>query len=67
MNQTTIIHEFNTLDKVYHFTPDSPEGTVLEWRYSSRNKTIIYNVSFGYRQEDDVWCDEVELTTQKTF
>ena len=67
MSKTIIEHEFDRGDKVFHITPDSPQGLIIEWRYSSRSKSVMYNVIFGPYTNEDVWCDEIELSTEKTF
>lgn len=44
--------KFNLGDKVYHITPESEQGTVLEATYSLLNNKWNYTVTFGLRDSD---------------
>lgn len=57
--------EFNIGQKVYHVTPDSPQGIVTDAIYSLLNKRWVYSVAFGVKEEME--CLEFELSTNKTF
>lgn len=58
--------KYNILDTVYHITPESPKGIVLNIKYLYLENRHEYLVSFG-AVNDNMWCYEHELTTQKTF
>lgn len=65
MNKTTINHIFDVGDEVYHITPDSPKAYILEWLYSSYSQQVKYKITSSI--DNDLWCYEIELTTEKTF
>ncbi len=58
--------KFNIGDSVYHATPDSNRGIVLDCIYSLRNKEWTYLVAFGGDMESLVYYEE-ELTDTKIF
>jgi uncharacterized protein (UPF0303 family) len=64
-------HEFNAIynigDRVYHATPDGDLGIVLDISFSVVNNNVLYKVSYGRSDSDEVWCTSVELSTNKTF
>lgn len=51
---------------VYHNTPDSDLGVVLDCRYSLRHREWEYLVSFGSDKES-MWYYEDELREDKLF
>lgn len=57
--------KFGLRDEVYHITPESPKGIITDIRYFTRNKIISYLVVWDHMNEG--WCDEIELTIDKTF
>ncbi len=57
--------KFTPTDKVYHATPDSPQGIVTDARYSLLNRRWEYAVAFGIKEE--MVCLEFELSTSKSF
>ena len=59
--------KFDIGDSVYHVTPDSPQGVIIDISYSVSKKHYQYNVSFGHEANDTVWCEEVELSESKVF
>jgi len=59
--------KYNIGDSVYHLTPESDRGIVIDISYSVLNKTVKYEVVFGRNSEDDIWCYEHELNDSKTF
>lgn len=63
-----IIHketEFNIGDSVYHITPESDMGIILDISYSVHYKLTKYYVTFGRDSYD--WFTEEELTRDKRF
>jgi len=66
-----MIHKFNADynigDRVYHVTPDSPLGIVLDIDYSVVNNSVKYLVTFGHTSADEVWCTTLELSPNKAF
>jgi hypothetical protein len=59
--------KFEYGDEVYHCTPDGDKGIVVDVSYNTRSNSVKYLVAFGRRNEDQVWCDEIELSTDKIF
>lgn len=57
---------FNIGDTVYHISPDSPRGLVLNAYYNLRYREWTYLVNFGL-VEDDKICVEEELSLVKSF
>jgi len=53
-------------EKVYHITPESPAGVVLDCRFSMRDNSWSYIVAFGPEKESLSYYED-ELTTNKTF
>lgn len=64
MNKISIEHKYDISDEVYHVTPESPKGIIIEWRYYRGSNEVYYLVSIGYGQEH--WCIEKELSFEKT-
>ena len=58
---------YNIGDEVYYATQESDKGIVIDISYSIRNRSIKYNVVFGRRQDDDIWCYVEELSESKRF
>lgn len=57
---------FNIGDTVYHISPDSPRGLVLNAYYNLRYREWTYLVNFGLVEDDKV-CVEEELSLVKSF
>ena len=62
--QISVNTRFGIGDKVYHVTPDSPQGIILEVR-AYPDKVIEYFVAFGLSDRD--WYYQEEITDSKTF
>lgn len=58
--------KFNIGDKIYHITPESDLGVVLDCRYSMRENAWSYIVTFGAEKESLLYYED-ELSTSKTF
>lgn len=58
--------KFDIGDKVYHITPDSDLGIVLDCKYSMRFDIWTYTVTFSI-DKDDMEFYEDELSITKTF
>lgn len=52
-------------EEVYHITPDSPTGVVIDINYNVSTNTTTYIVSFGLDTVGEY--SSVELTNQKRF
>lgn len=48
---------------VYHVTPESPKGVIIERRYYPDTNEWEYLVSYGFNTS--AWCDEEELTEKR--
>lgn len=64
MNKIEITSKYNLSDKVYHITPGSPKGTILDIQYFFATNMFKYYVTFGIN--NDAWCVEEELTIKRT-
>lgn len=58
--------KFNIGDKVYHITPESDLGVVLDAEYSLLNNRWRYVVTFGIKDSDYTYYEH-ELSTSKVF
>jgi uncharacterized protein (UPF0303 family) len=52
---------------IWHITPESDKGIIVDISYKARTKEIMYNVIFGRGPDDDLWCHEFELIDSKQF
>jgi hypothetical protein len=57
--------KFNIGDRVYHNTPDSEEGLIMDILYSLRYREYVYTIVVGF--EHNYECLEDELTDEKVF
>lgn len=57
--------KYGITDTVYHITPESPKGVVLDCSYLLSVNQWSYLVTFGYKEE--CWCREIELSPNKVF
>ena len=55
----------NITDKVYHITPDSPQGVVVDARFNLLDARWEYLVTFGVGQTANYF--DHELSTHKLF
>lgn len=67
MGEFKFTSEYSIGAMVYHVTPESLQGVVVDISYSVLHRMVKYNVVFGIRPDDDVWCFEHELSTDKVF
>ncbi|MPM33065.1 hypothetical protein SDC9_79632 [bioreactor metagenome] len=58
--------KFQIGEKVYHITPESDQGVVLDCTFSMRKGYWLYLVTFG-PEKDSMDYYEDELSTSKTF
>ncbi|MBS9774592.1 MAG: hypothetical protein KGV59_05480 [Tenacibaculum sp.] len=58
--------KFNISDEVYHITPESPKGIVVDCHYSMLDGRWTYEVSFGVDVTTLIY-EEHELSDVKTF
>jgi hypothetical protein len=56
---------FKMHQTVFHITPGSDPGVILDWRYNRMADFFEYYVSTGYA--NNYWCIESELTTEKIY
>ena len=59
--------QFKINDLVYHKTPESGKGIVVDITYSILTNLYRYNVMFGRSSDDDVWCYEHEISETINF
>ena len=64
MKEIKFTPKYEMLQKVYHLTPDSDAGVIIDVRWSKGQGTT-YLVSLGFNA--DAWCYEHELSTEKVF
>ena len=53
--------------EIYHITPESTKGIIVDINYNVRTNQISYNVLFGRGMEDNLWCFEYELCESIKF
>lgn len=58
--------KYNIGDKVFHITPESDQGVVLNIKYDYLTKLHEYLVTFS-AQSESLWYYEHELSTTKIF
>jgi len=58
-------NRFNIGDEVYHITPESDKGVIVEINYVFSTDKCLYTVATGWNTE--FICSEHELTFNKTF
>lgn len=58
--------KFNIRDEVYHITPESPKGVVLDVRYSFLTGLYSYEVTFS-AETASLEYQEHELSETKNF
>lgn len=54
--------KFKLLQEVYHITPGSSKGTILDIQYFFSTQSFKYYVTFGIN--NDAWCVEEELSNK---
>ena len=59
------INKFNLGDEVYHVTPDSPKGVVLEIKHYHSTDSFEYLIAWGHMESS--WALESELNYNKAF
>lgn len=57
--------KYSINDEVYHVTPDSPLGVIIEMRYYYGSNKLEYLVVWSHI--DSSWCLEHELIKDKRF
>lgn len=58
-------NKFNIGDTVYHITPDSPSGIILNIRYYFRTNEYEYFIVWSH--ENSSYCIEDEISINKKF
>ena len=67
MEQYKFITKFSIGEYVYHAKPDGDKGIIIDINYNVITKSVSYHVIFGRQEDDDVWCDELELSEEKVY
>jgi len=62
----TFTCKYNIGEYVYHATPESDKGLIIDIHYSAI-KGVKYEVVFGRLGNDNVYCYEHELSKEKSF
>ena len=65
--QITFQFKYDIGQFIYHNTPESDKGLIVDITYCLLTRLVSYKVAFGRRGEDEVWCYEHELTEGKIF
>ena len=58
-------NKYNIGDEVYHVTPESDKGVVVDWRYNAYSGIYGYFVTWGPKDAD--WYVATELSETKVF
>jgi hypothetical protein len=56
--------KFQELEDVYHITPESPKGVVIDINYNLRTGQFSYQVTFS-ATEPSLWYYEEELSKNR--
>lgn len=67
MRQFTFFPKHGLGDYVFHATPDSPKGIIIDVKYSVLEQRIQYLIAFGPKEDDQILCYEHELSGNKVF
>lgn len=67
MSQIIFEYKYKIGQSVYHATPESDKGIIIDIRFSVLTQQITYVIAFGRREEDQIECYEHELTESKIF
>lgn len=67
MKQITFTPRFEIGQDIYHKTPDSDKGIIIDIIYSILTGLITYSIAFGRNGSDQVDCFEHELSEDKIF
>lgn len=59
-------NKYNIGDKVYHATPESDQGIVVDWMYTRYAGVYKYYVTWGPNNTEN-WYLDVELSPTKVF
>ena len=59
-------NRFGIGDQVFHVTPESPEGIVIDAKYSLLTGSWEYQVTFG-PDVASLWYYDIELVEHRTF
>ena len=59
--------KFNINDLVYHKTPESGKGVIVDIKHSLLTGLFKYIVVFGRGADDEVECYEHELSDNQSF
>lgn len=55
--------KYNILEDIYHVTPESPLGVIIDIRYIYSDNKFEYLVAFDTKES--LWYAEIELTKDK--
>lgn len=55
--------KYDITDTVYHITPESEKGIIIDWKYHRIDNEIYYLVATGFGASH--WCTQHELTEEK--
>lgn len=58
--------KFQELEDVYHVTPESPKGVVIDINYNLRTRQFTYLVTFS-ATVPSLWYSEEELIKNRRF
>jgi len=67
MNSIAFSAKYEIGQPIYHATPESDKGIIVDIKYSVLKDRVMYLVAFGRRGEDQVECYEHELSENKIF
>jgi hypothetical protein len=57
--------KFHIGDRIFHITPESEVGVILDIRYCVKTGEILYLIALGFNNE--VWAIEEELSTSRVI
>lgn len=65
--KTQFDHKFNITDEVFHLTPDSNKGIIVDISFSILTNLVLYQVASGGLGIMPLWYYEHELSETKIF
>ena len=57
--------KFNLGGQVYHITPESEVGIIIDIVYYYATDKFRYLITLSFDKE--IWCEEYELTSEKVY
>jgi len=63
----TFEYEYEIGTIVYHVIEENKRGIILDVTYNLRANRVSYKISFGSSPNDEIWCDNLEISDTPSF